>query len=128
WQGGRVPLSSHLSEMIRFKIDQAAHRSETDEEMLFLRPLMDLQEDRSHLPKKNEFLIEYMKSSKGYHVMMYPFEGRFVHEGMAALMAYRIAQIIPITFSLAMNDYGFELLSDQPIPIEDAIETNLLGS
>ena len=60
--------------------------------------------------------------------MMYPFEGRFVHEGMAALMAYRIAQIQPITFSLAMNDYGFELLSDQPIPIEEAIETNLLGS
>jgi len=26
-----------------------------------------------------------------------------------------------------MNDYGFELLSDQPVPIEEAIETNVLG-
>jgi len=52
-------------------------------------------------------------------VLMYPFEGRFVHEGMAALLAYRISQIQPITFSIAMNDYGFELLSDQPIPIDD---------
>jgi ATP-dependent helicase Lhr and Lhr-like helicase len=59
--------------------------------------------------------------------LMYPFEGRFVHEGLAALMAYRIAQIQPITFSIAMNDYGFELLSDQPIPIEEAVETNILG-
>jgi ATP dependent helicase, Lhr family len=50
-----------------------------------------------------------------------------VHEGVAALVAYRIAQIRPITFSIAMNDYGFELLSDQPIPIEEAVETNVLG-
>jgi len=123
-----MPLSSQMSEMIRFKIDQAARRQENDAEMLFLRPLMDLQETLSHLPKKNEFLIEYMKSSEGYHVMMYPFEGRFVHEGMAALMAYRIAQITPIAFSIAMNDYVFELLSDQEIPIYEAIETNVLGA
>jgi ATP-dependent Lhr-like helicase len=128
WQGGRMPLSSQMSEMIRVKIDQSATRTENDDEMKFLRPLMDLQRERSHLPKKGEFLIEYFHSSEGYHVMMYPFEGRFVHEGMAALMAYRIAQIKPITFSIAMNDYGFELLSDQEIPIYEAIETNVLGS
>lgn len=38
---------------------------------------------------------------------------------MAALLAYRISRITPITFSFAMNDYGFELLSDQPIPVDD---------
>jgi ATP-dependent Lhr-like helicase len=127
WQGGRMPLSSQMSEMIRFKIDEAARESESDDEMKFLRPLMELQKERSHLPRINEFLVEYFHSSDGYHVMMYPFEGRFVHEGMAALMAYRIAQIAPITFSIAMNDYGFELLSDQEIPIYEAIETNVLG-
>jgi ATP-dependent Lhr-like helicase len=127
WQGGRMPLSSQMSEMIRYKIDQAATRNESDQEMLFLRPLTELQRVKSHLPKKDEFLIEYMKTSEGYHVMMYPFEGRFVHEGMAALLAYRIAQIKPITFSIAMNDYGFELLSDQEIPIYEAVETNVLG-
>ncbi len=128
WQGGRMPLSSQMSEMIRMKIDQSATNTENDEEMKFLRPLMNLQKERSHLPKKNEFLIEYFHSSEGYHVLMYPFEGRFVHEGMAALVAYRIAQIKPISFSIAMNDYGFELLSDQEIPIYEAVETNVLGN
>lgn len=128
WQGGRMPLSSQMSEMIRFKIDEAARQDETDEEMRFLRPLMNLQRERSHLPKKNEFLVEYFQTSEGYHLVMYPFEGRFVHEGMAALVAYRIAQSTPITFSIAMNDYGFELLSDQEIPVHEAIETNVLGS
>jgi ATP-dependent helicase Lhr and Lhr-like helicase len=128
WQGGRMPLSSQMSEMIRLKIDESARNKETDDEMRFLRPLMDLQKKRSHLPKQNEFLVEYFQTSEGYHVLMYPFEGRFVHEGMAALIAYRMAQITPITFSIAMNDYGFELLSDQEIPIYEAIETNILGS
>jgi len=128
WQGGRMPLSSQMSEMIRFKIDEAARNKETDDEMRFLRPLMDLQKQRSHLPKSNEFLIEYFQTSEGYHLLMYPFEGRFVHEGMAALIAYRMAQITPITFSIAMNDYGFELLSDQEIPVYEAIETNILGN
>ncbi|HCZ36030.1 MAG TPA: ligase-associated DNA damage response DEXH box helicase, partial [Cytophagales bacterium] len=127
WQGGRMPLSSQLSEMIRVKIDEAATGMESDAEMKFLQPLMHLQRDRSHLPKKNEFLVEYFHTNEGYHVLMYPFEGRAVHEGMAALVAYRMAQIQPITFSIAMNDYGFELLSDQEIPIYEAIETNVLG-
>lgn len=128
WQGGRMPLSSQMSEMIRIKLDEAVHGRDHDEEITFLKPLFDLQRERSVLPDMNQFLIEYFQTTEGYHVVMYPFEGRFVHEGLAALVAYRIAQIQPITFSIAMNDYGFELLSDQPIPIEEAIETNLLGS
>ncbi|MEI9920315.1 MAG: ligase-associated DNA damage response DEXH box helicase [Bacteroidota bacterium] len=128
WQGGRMPLSSQLSEMIRFKIDEAAKNKESDAEMKFIKPLMEFQRTRSHLPAKDEFLVEYFHTSEGYHVVMYPFEGRNVHEGMAALVAYRIAQIQPITFSIAMNDYGFELLSDQEIPIYEAIETDVLGS
>lgn len=127
WQGGRMPLSSQMSEMIRIKINEAAEGIDTDEEMIFLRPLMQLQAERSHLPRSNEFLIEYFETTEGHHVLMYPFEGRLVHEGLASLVAYRIAQIKPITFSIAMNDYGFELLSDQEIPIYEALETDVLG-
>ncbi|MFM8741364.1 MAG: ligase-associated DNA damage response DEXH box helicase, partial [Cytophagales bacterium] len=128
WQGGRMPLSSQLSDMIRVKIDEAARGIDADKEMKFLRPLMDLQKTRSHLPLVNEFLIEYFQSDEGYHVVMYPFEGRNVHEGLGALVAHRISKIKPITFSIAMNDYGFELLSDQEIPIYEAIEINVLGA
>jgi ATP-dependent helicase Lhr and Lhr-like helicase len=128
WMGGRMPLSSQMSEMIRLKINEVVEGIHSDVEMNFLMPLFNLQKYRSHLPSKSEFLIEYFKSTEGYHVLMYPFEGRFVHEGMAALIAYRIAQIQPLSFSIAMNDYGFELLSDQPIPIEEAVEENVLGS
>ncbi len=128
WQGGRMPLSSQMSKMLRRKLHQIATGAATeDPELQFLAPLMDLQRERSHLPTKDEFLIECFETREGHHVVMYPFEGRLVHEGIAALLAHRIAAITPISFSIAMNDYGFELLSDQEIPIEEALEINALG-
>lgn len=122
-----MPLSSEMGDLIRFKIHEFKKTHVVDPEMDFLRPMMQLQQSLSVIPDHKQFLIESLTSREGHHVMMYPFEGRFVHEGMAALMAYRISKIKPITFSIAMNDYGFELLSDQEIPIEEAVETNLLG-
>src|ERR1700684_269778 len=73
----------------------------------------------SHMPGENELLIEQIETKDGFHLFVYPFEGRLVHEAMAALLAYRISRGVPISFSFAMNDYGFELLSDQPIPLDD---------
>ena len=89
-------------------------------ELSALQPLFELQQQLSHLPKANELLIEQIETDEGFHLFVYPFEGRLVHEAMAAILAYRISRITPITFSFAMNDYGFELLSDQPIPLDDS--------
>jgi ATP-dependent Lhr-like helicase len=88
-------------------------------ELEVLKPLFELQETLSHVPKENELLIEHIETEDGFHLFVYPFEGRLVHEAMAAILAYRISRITPITFSFAMNDYGFELLSDKPIPVDD---------
>ena len=122
WAGGRMPLSSQLSAMFRVKLDEVAHGIAADEEVLAMRPLFDLQAQLSHLPQSHEFLIESFKSREGHHLLFYPFEGRLVHEGMASLFAYRISKIKPASFSIAMNDYGFELLTDEDIPIEEVLE------
>ena len=118
WEGGRMPLSSNLGKMLRRKFNEALTNS-TDIEIIALKPLFDLQDHLSHVPRENELLIEQIETKDGFHLFVYPFEGRLVHEAMAAILAYRISQITPITFSFAMNDYGFELLSDQPIPVDD---------
>ncbi|MGN6637564.1 MAG: ligase-associated DNA damage response DEXH box helicase, partial [Mucilaginibacter sp.] len=122
WIGGRMPLSSQLSAVFREKLDEVAHGIEYDEEVIALKPLFELQAELSHLPRRNEFLIESFKSREGHHLIFYPFEGRLVHEGMASLLAYRISKIRNFSFSIAMNDYGFELLADEDIPIEQALE------
>jgi ATP-dependent Lhr-like helicase len=122
WNGGRMPLSSQLAAVFRLKLDEVAHGIEKDIEVKALKPLFDLQQQLSHLPQSHEFLIESFKSKEGHHLLFYPFEGRLVHEGMASLLAYRISKIKAASFSIAMNDYGFELLTDEDIPIEEALE------
>lgn len=128
WQGGRMPLSSQLSAMIRFKFDSYLLDEAADVEVAALKPLLEEQQRKSTIPSATEFLIESFTDRDGHHVLMYPFEGRFVHEGMGALLSYRIAQLRRLTFSIAMNDYGFELLSDQPIPIKEALSNDLFST
>ena len=122
WNGGRMPLSANLGKKLREILDSAASTAGNDAapEMKVLAPLFALQRELSHVPKHNELLIEQIETKDGFHLFVYPFEGRLVHEAMAAILAYRLSRITPITFSFAMNDYGFELLSDQPIPVDDS--------
>ena len=122
WQGGRLPLSSKMSMMLRRKIGEAIHGNPFgDPELEKVKPILALQSERSLVPSESELLIESFQTKDGHHVVMYPFEGRFVHEGLASLFAFRISKMFPISFSIAYNDYGFELLSDQPIQIEEAL-------
>lgn len=117
--GGRLPLTSYLSQFLRQKLSESLQAKSSEQELQFLHPLLISQQERSHIPDKNEFLVEMIKTRDGYHLFMYPFEGRLIHEVMAALIAHRISKISPISFSMAMNDYGFELLANQEIPIDE---------
>jgi ATP-dependent Lhr-like helicase len=119
WMGGRMSLTANLGRVLRLTFDKISTREYEGEELESLSQLFQLQADLSHIPKADELLIEHIEDSDGYHLLVYPFEGRQVHEAMSSLMGYRISKITPITFSIAMNDYGFELLSDQPIPVDD---------
>ncbi len=125
WKGGRMPLSAKMGAMLRSKMEESFKGDAQDPELQLIEPLWQLQQERSVIPQKHEFLIEKFKSRDGYHVFFYPFEGRLVHEGIATLLAYRISLFKPLTFSIAMNDYGFELLADSPIPIEEAIDSDV---
>ena len=125
--GGRLPLTSHLSHFLRLKLSDSLQAKSSEKELKFLHPLLVSQEQNSHIPKDDEFLVEMIQTRDGHHLFMYPFEGRLIHEVMAALIAFRISKITPISFSMAMNDYGFELLSSQEIPIDEDILKDILS-
>ena len=128
WQGSRMPLSTELSLAVRDKLEEARNGRYTSPEMQAVRGILQLQAERALIPAPDELLIERIETREGFHLFVYPFDGRLVHEGLAALFAYRIAQLAPITFSFACNDYGFELLSAEPAPIEDALDAGLLST
>jgi ATP-dependent Lhr-like helicase len=127
WMGARMSLSSKLAHQLReiFKeYNQGIIRSEEVRRVL---PILDLQQQLSLVPDNQTFLIESLQTREGHHLFFYPFEGRMVHELLSALLAYRIAQRFPISFSMAMNDYGFELFSDVRVDIEELLEEDLFS-
>jgi len=128
WHGGTLPLSVQLSIGLRDVLDDLKHGNYTDAELEKLAPLGEVQARRSAIPGREELLVEYFQDKEGYHLLMYPCEGRGIHEGLANLIAWRIGQFAPMTFTLASNDYGFEMLSDMPIPIEEALGSGLFDT
>ncbi len=128
WMGGRLTFSAQMSELLREELYKASANKNLSPELKALKPIFDRQQKESIVPKSNEFLIETFKSRDGYHHIFYPFEGRFVHEAMGSLLGYRISLLSPITFSLAFNDYGFELLSDKEIDMQQVLDNNLFST
>jgi ATP-dependent Lhr-like helicase len=126
WMGGRLTLSAQMSKLLREELYSVSlDRKVQSAEIKSLSHLFERQRMESIVPKADEFLIETFKTHDGYHHIFYPFEGRFVHEAMGSLLSYRISLLLPITFSLAFNDYGFELLSDQEIDMQQVLDNDL---
>ena len=113
--------------MLRMKLNECVQSDGTSVELEKVKPLIQLQQKLSTVPNEEQFLIESLRSDEGFHLFFFPFEGRLVHEGLASLFAWRIAKLKPISFSIAFNDYGFELLSDQEIPLNEALKNGLFS-
>jgi ATP-dependent Lhr-like helicase len=129
WMGGRMSFSAQMSELLREELYAANLPSaKLSKEMKALETIFERQRLESIVPKPDEFLIETFKTRDGYHYIFYPFEGRFVHEAMGSLLAYRISLLSPVTFSIAFNDYGFELLSEQQIDMQQVLDNNLFSA
>jgi ATP-dependent Lhr-like helicase len=128
WMGGRLPLSTELSAALRIKLDEAARGEFDSAEMRAVAPLLNVQSRWSRVPALNELLIERWRSREGHHLFVFPFAGRLVHEGLAALWAYRLARRIPNTFSMSVNDYGIELLSPHDAAPDSELESHLLDA
>ena len=128
WMGGRLSFSSEMSLYLQTALTKLEKNSEElVKELKGLKAVFEAQKKESIIPDKHTFLVENFKTKEGYHHLFYTFEGRFINEALANLLAYRLSLLHPISCSLAYNDYGFELLSDQPIDIEE-IETQELWS
>lgn len=122
WTGTHLPISPELGEAVRLELDAAQRGVLEGPEMQAVAPILQLQERISALPALDELLIERTKTRDGHHLFFYPFAGKLVNQGMAALLAYRLGKRRAMTFTITANDYGFELLADERAPLEEALE------
>lgn len=122
WAGAKMPLSSELADA-SLGVMAEVERGHVDEpELRAAQPMLDTQMRLSKLPTPSTLLIEQFDSREGHHVFLYPFAGRYVHVGLASLLAWRLAKEAPNTFSLSINDYGLEMLSAQPVDLAPLLD------
>jgi len=116
WQGGRLPLSEALGQ----EMEAVLAAPPTSPEMQWLAPLLRLQSRLSSLPGPSLLLVETLRRREGQFVFVYPFAGRQVNEGLAALMALRWTRLQANTFGYAANDYGFVLAPARAVEVDAA--------
>ena len=105
WQGSRMPLSSMLGDAVQATLSGPRDTPE----LRAVAPLLDTQAQLSALPTPDAMLVEQLGTREGWHLFLYPFAGRAVHEGLAALLALRWGRLRPNTFAFAVNDYGLAI-------------------
>ncbi|MDB5957398.1 ligase-associated DNA damage response DEXH box helicase [Ramlibacter sp.] len=117
WQGSKMALSTELSEAVLEMMQTAAQGDFVEPELEAARPMLQTQQRLSKIPTPHTLLVETFASREGQHLFVYPFAGRNVHLGLASLLAWRLARAQPNTFSISINDYGFELVSAAPFDL-----------
>ncbi|QVQ26943.1 ligase-associated DNA damage response DEXH box helicase [Achromobacter deleyi] len=123
WQGGRMPLSTQLaSEVEGLYAHPGPHP-----EMRAVEPLLRIQQQASSLPDRGRLVAERIGTRRGLHLFLFPFAGRAVHEGMAAMIALRWGRRQPNTFSYTVNDYGLMLTLAQPAALDGALLRQLMS-
>ena len=127
WAGGQMALSDLLSRHLREEVDRCARALDGEArldtpELQALEPLLQRQANLSGLPRNDQLLVELCRSREGSHLFVYPFEGRFVHEGIGFLWAWRLARHRASTITVSVNDYGFELLAPKTYPFEELLD------
>ena len=122
WAGGQMALSDLLTHHLRLEVDRASRGDLDTPELKALEPLFARQKDLSVLPRTDQLLIETCTTREGSHLYAYPFEGRFVHEGIGFLWASRLTRLERGTITVSVNDYGFELLAPKGYPMAELLE------
>jgi ATP-dependent Lhr-like helicase len=127
WQGSKMALSTELSDAVLEMMQAAARGDFLEPELLAAQPMLLTQQRLSRIPTPSTLLVEAYQSREGQHLYIYPFAGRNVHLGLASLLAWRLARDKPNTFSISINDYGFELVSAEPFDVQAATSGRLFG-
>jgi ATP-dependent Lhr-like helicase len=128
WQGSKMALSTEMGDAVLEMMRSAADGNFVEPELEAARPMLQTQARLSRIPTPEALLVETFRSKEGFHLYVYPFAGRHVHLGLASLLAWRLARDQPNTFSMSVNDYGFELVSPQEFDLGPVNDRGVFGT
>ncbi len=134
WGGTRLPISESLGAAVRESLERLGSDEaelgvgELGAELRCAAPLGRAQLGISAVPRRDQTLVEVLRTREGEHLFVYPFAGRLVHAGLGALLALRMGRNVRTTFAIAQNDYGFEVLAEEGYPFAEMMTRELFST
>lgn len=120
WGGAKMSLSTELTHAIARRLSPSLSVDlPHSTEMEAIQPILDIQRRWSLIPSDDSLLVEFTRSKEGEHLFIFPFAGRLVHEGLGALMAYRISLETGQAVQATQNDYGFSLTAKRGLVLDE---------
>ncbi len=125
YDGGKLPLSTHLSLRVRSLLQDQAHWKDLPDTV---RQWLELQEKRSILPSTNHLLVESFARRGRHYIVAYPFAGRTAHQTLGFLIMKRLKTRGARPIGFVATDYAIAFWSMQkPDDIAGLFSIDLLG-
>lgn len=125
YDGGKLPMSTHLSLRVREMLHDTALRAHLPAPV---SDWLDLQTTRSLMPAPDRLLVEIFPRGGMYHTVIYPFAGRNAHQTLGFLLMRRMMRRGDKPTGFVATDYAIAITSFKPpARIDDLLSVDLLG-
>jgi ATP-dependent Lhr-like helicase len=133
YAGGRFPLTAYLADQVRAML---ADRSSWDKLPEQVREWLELQDEKSVLPRKEELLVETFPFRNRYFMVLYPFEGRLAHQTLGMLLTRRMERAGARPLGFVATDYALSVWSSRDLSVllgtgklslQDLLDEDMLG-
>ncbi len=117
YAGGKFPLTTYLADQVRSMLADPGRWNTLPDQV---REWLEIQRQKSILPKRGELLIETFPNADRYYMMMYPFEGRLAHQTLGMLLTRRLERARARPLGFVATDYAMSVwgLRDMGLMIE----------
>lgn len=125
YDGGKLPMSTHLSMRVRQLLEEKEEWADLPENV---RTWLEHQEERSIVPDRRQLLVETFPRKKKHYMVAYSFAGRTANQTLGFLLMRRMQRNGDKPVSFVATDYAVTVSSlAPPKDIEHLFSVDLLG-
>jgi ATP-dependent Lhr-like helicase len=133
YAGGKFPISTYLADQVRSMLADPDDWSRLPEQV---RDWLNIQKDKSIMPKRDELLIETFPRGSRCYMVAYPFEGRLAHQTLGMLLTRRLERAGAKPLGFVATDYslgiwGLEdmgrMIASGRLSLSDLFDEDMLG-